>query len=159
MRSDHPAKQGEADGVARKRVRLWVGGTPESESNLEVDALRNIGIDIDPGFRVKPRERPDHQASKSRFVPESGSNLESDPAAPHRYDIRLARRDNRPTSPGGEVEDRWAAGGLVLPAGSCAPGRGVPGSGVPPYPPLHPPRDPSRRCREPPETEQRKNYL
>ena len=118
MRSDHPAKQGEADGVARKRVWLWVGGTPESESNLEVDVLRNIGIDIDPGFRVKPRERPDHQASKSRFVPESGSNLESDPAAPHRYDIRLARRGA--AAPGGEQQRQ--AGSCSARRGAAAPG-------------------------------------
>jgi hypothetical protein len=66
---------------------------PESESNLEVDVLRNIGIDIRPGFRVESRERSDHEASSSRFVPESGSNQESDQAAPIRYEIGLARRD------------------------------------------------------------------
>jgi len=54
---------------------------------------RGIFIQLSPGFRVESRERPDHEASSSRFLPESESNQESDPAAPIRYEIGLARRD------------------------------------------------------------------
>jgi len=93
MGGDGLTQQGDGDGAGRNQVWLWAGGTPGSESNLEVDVLRNIGIEFGPGFRVKPRERPDHAASSSRFVPESGSNQESDQAAPIRYEIGLARRD------------------------------------------------------------------
>jgi len=90
---DPLTKGGDGDGAGRKQVWLWAGGTPESEYNLDVDGLRNIGIDIAPGFRVKPRERPDHEASSSRFLPESESNQESDQAEPIRYEIGLARGD------------------------------------------------------------------
>jgi len=88
-------------------------GIPESESNLEVDAPRNIGIDIRPGFRVKPRERPDHESSSSRFVPDYESNLESDQAAPIRYDIELARRE------------LWSQAGALEPGGSFGARRGA----------------------------------
>ena len=93
MGGDGLTQQGDGDGAGRKQVWLWAGGTPESEYNLDVDRLRNIGIDIGPGFRVKPRERPDLEASSSRFLPESESNQESDQAEPIRYEIGLARRD------------------------------------------------------------------
>jgi len=93
MGGDPLTQQGEGDGAGRKQVCPWAGGTPESETNPDVDGLRNIGIEIRPGFRVKPRERPDHEASSSRLVPESESNQESDQAAPIRYEIGLARRD------------------------------------------------------------------
>jgi len=53
---------------------------------------RGILIQLPPGIRVKPRERPGHEASSSSFLPESGSNQESDQAAPLRYEIGLARR-------------------------------------------------------------------
>jgi len=93
MGGDPLTQQGDGDGAGRKQVWLWAGGTPESESNPDVDGLRNIGIDSCPGFRVNPRERPGHEASSSRLVPESGSNQESDQAAPIRYEIGLARRE------------------------------------------------------------------
>jgi hypothetical protein len=54
---DRFTQRGDGDGAGRKQVWLWAGGTPESESNLEVDVLRNIGIDICPGIRVESRER------------------------------------------------------------------------------------------------------
>jgi len=97
---DPLTQQEDSDGAGRKQVWLWAGETLECESNLEVDGLRNIGIDIRPGFRVKPRERPDHEASSSRLVPESESNQESDQAEPIRYEIGLTRRDRG--------SERWA---------------------------------------------------
>ena len=55
MGGDRLTQQGDGDGAGRKQVWLWAGGTPESESNPDVDGLRNIGIEFGPGFRVKPR--------------------------------------------------------------------------------------------------------
>jgi hypothetical protein len=72
------------------RIAMVVGAQRNRESNLEVDALPNIVIDLRPGNRVEPRERPDHEASSSRFVTESESNPESDQPAPVHYDIGLA---------------------------------------------------------------------
>jgi len=63
-------QQGDGDGAGRNQVWPWAGGTPGNESNPDVDGLRNNGIEFGPGFRVKPRERPDHEASSSRFLPD-----------------------------------------------------------------------------------------
>jgi hypothetical protein len=118
MGGDGLTQQGDGDGAGRKQVWLWAGGTPGSESNLEVDVLRNIGIEFGPGFRVKPRERPDHGASSSRFVPKSESNQESDQAAPIRYEIGLARRGT--AAPGGEPQRQ--AGSRSARRGTATPG-------------------------------------
>jgi len=139
MGGDCLTRQRDGDGAGRKQAWLWAGETPESESNLDVDRLRNVGIDIGPGFRVKPRGRPDHAAFSSRFVPKAGSNRESDPAAPIRYDIGLARRGvagNRSArrgvagtaAPGGEWREPQRQAGS---GGSRSARRGVAGAAAP----------------------------
>jgi hypothetical protein len=77
-----------------------------SENNLVTEAPRRDAIDIHPGIRVEAGSRQAGTVSKTRFDSESGTNLDSDPAAAQHNEVYLGRGPrhafpSRNTDPGG----------------------------------------------------------